>query len=108
MLAAGFAHPGDRGPSPGSFEFWSTASAHGHVALVATSDAYCDLNRITLVSSDIFDSERGNTGGVGHVTSPTSSPAWSMPTVTSAGPSRSAQAQHVRSLLIGRQHDLGR
>jgi len=48
--------------------FWSTSSADGHVALVATSDAYCDPNRITLVSNDVLDAERGNIGGVYDVT----------------------------------------
>ncbi|MGQ0631611.1 MAG: hypothetical protein ACT4P1_11245 [Sporichthyaceae bacterium] len=68
MLAAGFAHPGDRCPPPGSFVFWSTSSADGHVALVASSDADCDSSRITLVSNDVLDAERGNIGGVYHVT----------------------------------------
>jgi hypothetical protein len=68
MLAAGFAHPGDRCPPPGSFVFWKTDTADGHVALVATSDAYCDPSRITLVSNDVLDAERGNIGGVYYVT----------------------------------------
>jgi hypothetical protein len=68
MLVAGFAHPGDHCPPPGSFVFWRTDSADGHVALVATSDAYCDPNRITLVSNDVLDAERGNIGGVYAVT----------------------------------------
>lgn len=68
MLAAGFAHPGDRCPPPGSFVFWRTGSVAGHVALVATSDAYCDPARIIVVSNDVLDAERGNIGGVYHVT----------------------------------------
>jgi hypothetical protein len=64
MLAGGHAHPGDRCPPPGSFAFWRTASADGHVALVATSDGYCDPTRITVVSNDVLDAENATTGGV--------------------------------------------
>jgi hypothetical protein len=64
MVAAGQAHPGDRCPPPGSFMFWRTASGDGHVALVATSDAYCDPARITAVSNDVLDAENATVGGV--------------------------------------------
>lgn len=64
MLAGGRAHPGDRCPPPGSFVFWRTASAEGHVALVVTSDAYCDPTQITLVSNDVLDAENATAGGV--------------------------------------------
>lgn len=39
LQARGLAHPGDRCPPLGAFEFWSTRHIAGHVAVVLTAAA---------------------------------------------------------------------
>lgn len=64
MVAGGYAHPGDRCPPVGSFMFWATSHAEGHVALVVQADARCDPDRIKVVSNDVLDGRTGFEGGV--------------------------------------------
>lgn len=64
MLATGHAHPGDRCPPAGSFVYWATRDAAGHVAFVARADPGCDPARILLVSNDVGDAATGHAGGV--------------------------------------------
>lgn len=64
MVAGGYAHLGDRCPPVGSFMFWSTSHAEGHVALVVQADARCDPDRIRVVSNDVLDGRTGFDGGV--------------------------------------------
>lgn len=68
MFAAGHAHPGDRCPPAGAFVFWRSAAPEGHVALVTSSDVFCDPARIAVVSNDVLDTALGHRGGVYHVT----------------------------------------
>lgn len=64
MVDGDQAHPGDRCPPLGSFVFFDTGRAFGHVSIVVKTSPTCDWSQTFVTSNETYDHLTGNDGGV--------------------------------------------